>query len=71
MTPSRTYMAISRRVRWRMFNWLRGDPYVELGVTTRSLVETSLLDLGAVGTARGGAEQRLAGKGPAGGHGGN
>lgn len=43
--------------------------YIELGITSGTLVEVGFLDLGRVEAARGRAEERSAGEGPAGGHG--
>jgi hypothetical protein len=46
-----------------------GYPYVELGITLRSLVKAGLLDLGGHEAARGSAEDGLASQSPAGSHG--
>ena len=43
-------------------------PYVELGITLRSLVEGGLLDLGGLEAAHGSAEEGLASQSPASSH---
>jgi hypothetical protein len=69
MTPSRTYRQLTTVLMNSIDRTVAA--YVELRVTTRCLVEAGLLHLGAVGTAAGSAEKRLACKGPARGYGGN
>lgn len=66
ITPSRTYIKLEFDLMSPIDQ--AEVAYVKLRVTTRSLVEASLLQLGAVETAGGGTENRLASKGPAGGH---
>ena len=69
ITPSRTYEALEIAVRQAIGSDM--PSYVELRVTASSRLEFGLLHLGAVETARRGAERGLTGKSPAASHGEN